>query len=86
MPSRRMTQTFDDLTRMVRLHGVNGDPLYREYLDEILAIRNDEALIPFGCKILQSPHRGRVLAASLFLAALLLSASMHHESCLHRGG
>ena len=86
MPSRRMTQTFDDLTRMVRLHGVNGDPLYREYLDEILAIRNGEALIPFGCKILQSPHRGRVLAASTVLAAPLLLAPMYRERRLHRGG
>ena len=42
----RLRQTSDDLTRMVRLYAVNGDPLYREYFDEILAIRNGEAPRP----------------------------------------
>ena len=44
--SDRLRQTSDDLTRMVRLYAVNGDPLYREYFDEILAIRNGEAPRP----------------------------------------
>ncbi len=42
----RLRQTSDDLTRMVRLYTVNGDPVYREYFDEILAIRNGEAPRP----------------------------------------
>ncbi len=42
----RLRQTSDDLTRMVRLYAVNGDPVYREYFDEILAIRNSEAPRP----------------------------------------
>lgn len=44
--SDRLRQTSDDLTRMVRLYAVNGDPVYREYFDEILAIRNGEAPRP----------------------------------------
>ena len=44
--SDRLRQTSDDLTRMVRLYAVTGDPLYREYFDEILAIRNGEAARP----------------------------------------
>ena len=38
----RLRQTSDDLTRMVRLHAVTGDPVYRTWFDEILAIRNGE--------------------------------------------
>lgn len=44
--SDRLRQTSDDLTRMVRLYAVTGDPLYRDYFDEILAIRNGEAPRP----------------------------------------
>ncbi|MDE0608947.1 MAG: hypothetical protein OXH77_03410 [Anaerolineaceae bacterium] len=44
--SDRLRQTSDDLTRMVRLYAVTGDPVYREYFDEILAIRNGEAPRP----------------------------------------
>ncbi len=42
----QLRQTSDDLTRMVRLYAVNGDTVYREYFDEILAIRNGEAPRP----------------------------------------
>ena len=38
----KLRQTSDDLTRMARLHAVTGDARYREYFDEILAIRNGE--------------------------------------------
>ncbi len=41
-----LRQTSDDLTRMVRLYAATGDPVYREYFDEILAIRNGEAPRP----------------------------------------
>lgn len=37
-----LRQTSDDLTRMARLNVVTGDPVYRKYFDEILAIRNGE--------------------------------------------
>ena len=42
----RLRQTSDDLTRMARLHAITGDPVYREYFDEILAIRNGAAPRP----------------------------------------
>ncbi len=35
-----LRQTSDDLTRMVRLYAATGDPIYREYYEEILNIRN----------------------------------------------
>lgn len=41
-----LRHTSDDLTRMARLYAVTGDPVYREYFDEILAIRNGEAPRP----------------------------------------
>ncbi len=41
-----LRQTSDDLTRMVRLYAATGDPIYREYFDEILAIRNGESPRP----------------------------------------
>lgn len=55
-----LRQTSDDLTRMVRLYAVTGDPLYREYFDEILAIRNGEA--PWPEKYLEIPYWDFVLA------------------------
>lgn len=44
----RLRQTSDDLTRMVRLHAVTGDPVYRTWFDEILAIRNGEMPRPLN--------------------------------------
>ena len=41
-----LRQTSDDLTRMVRLYAMTGDPVYRDYFDEILAIRNGDAPRP----------------------------------------
>ena len=41
-----MRQSTDDLTLMVRLYAVTGDPQYREYYQEILDIRNGEAPRP----------------------------------------
>ena len=41
-----LRRTSDDLTRMARLYAVTGDPVYRDYFDEILAIRNGEAPRP----------------------------------------
>ena len=44
----RLRQGSDDLTRMVRLHAVTGDPVYRSWFDEILAIRNGEMPRPLN--------------------------------------
>lgn len=41
-----MRQSTDDLTLMVRLYAVTGDPQYREYYQEILDIRNGETPRP----------------------------------------
>ncbi|HEX5923035.1 MAG TPA: ATP-binding protein [Baekduia sp.] len=41
-----MRQSSNDLTRMVRLYVTTGDPRYRRYYDEILAIRSGEAPRP----------------------------------------
>ena len=41
-----LRQTSDDLTRMARLYAITGQDNYREYFDEILAIRNGEAPRP----------------------------------------
>src|SRR5262245_37148346 len=41
-----LRQSSDDLTRMARLYVVTGDPRYRQYFDEILAIRDGHAPRP----------------------------------------
>ncbi|MCE2490945.1 MAG: hypothetical protein J4G17_13400, partial [Anaerolineae bacterium] len=41
-----LRQTSDDLTRMVRLYAATGDPVYRDYFEEILDIRNGIAPRP----------------------------------------
>ncbi len=45
---------------MVRLYAINGDPRYREYFDEILAIRNGDTPRPDG--YLDVPYWDIVLA------------------------
>ncbi len=55
-----LRQTLDDLTRMVRLFAATGDPVYREYFDEILAIRNGES--PRPERYFEVPYRDIVLA------------------------
>ncbi|MBJ7331429.1 MAG: response regulator [Solirubrobacteraceae bacterium] len=44
--SDQMRQTSNDLTRMVRLYVITGDPDYRKYYDEILDIRAGDAPRP----------------------------------------
>jgi signal transduction histidine kinase/CheY-like chemotaxis protein/HPt (histidine-containing phosphotransfer) domain-containing protein len=44
--SDQMRQSSNDLTRMVRLYVTTGDPRYRRYYDEILAIRRGAARRP----------------------------------------
>ncbi|MGI9100677.1 MAG: hypothetical protein ACR2H2_19675 [Solirubrobacteraceae bacterium] len=41
--SDQMRQSSNDLTRMVRLYVTTGEPRYRRYYDEILAIRRGAA-------------------------------------------
>src|SRR5262245_9049118 len=41
-----LRQSSDDLTRMARLYVVTGDSRYRQYFDEILAIRDGQAPRP----------------------------------------
>lgn len=43
-----MRQSSNDLTRMVRLYVATGDSRYRDYYDEILAIRNGTAPRPLN--------------------------------------
>ena len=43
-----MRQSSNDLTHMVRLYVATGEPRYREYYDEILAIRSGDAPRPLG--------------------------------------
>ena len=54
-----LRQTSDDLTRMIRLYAVTGDPLYSEYFHEILAIRNGES--PRPAKYFEIPYWDIVL-------------------------
>jgi signal transduction histidine kinase/CheY-like chemotaxis protein/HPt (histidine-containing phosphotransfer) domain-containing protein len=44
--SDQMRQSSNDLTRMVRLYVTTGEPRYRRYYDEILAIRRGQAPRP----------------------------------------
>src|SRR5688500_3494747 len=44
----RMRQSSNDLTRMVRLYVSPGEPRYRQYYDQILAIRAGDAPRPRG--------------------------------------
>ncbi len=37
-----LRQTSDDLTRMARTYVVTGDPIYEQYFQDILAIRNGQ--------------------------------------------
>ncbi len=73
-----LRQTSDDLTRMARLNAVTGDPVYREYFDEILAIRNGEAPrpeqyfeIPYWDIVLSSGERPTAFGESVSLRELL---------------
>ncbi len=55
-----LRQSSEDLTRMVRLYAITGDPVYKDYFDQILAIRNGEQARPD--QYFQIPYRDLVLA------------------------
>lgn len=57
-----LRQTSDDLTRMARLYASTGEERYREYFDEILAIRNGEA--PRPDLYFEAPYWDFVLATN----------------------
>ncbi|MEA2139512.1 MAG: two-component system, NarL family, sensor histidine kinase EvgS [Solirubrobacteraceae bacterium] len=58
--SDQMRQSSNDLTRMVRLYVTTGEPRYRRYYDEILAIRRGRAPRP---RDYDSSYWDRVLGA-----------------------
>ena len=53
-------QGINDLTDMVRLYALTGDTLYRDYFDEILAIRNGD--LPRPVNYFEIPYWDIVLA------------------------
>lgn len=55
-----LRQTSEDLTSMARLHVVTGVPRYRDYFEEILAIRNGES--PYPGNYVTQPYWDLVLA------------------------
>ncbi len=75
-----MRQSTNDLTRMVQLYAATGEPRYRDYYEEILAIRNGSAPRPldydgsFWDRVLAHGKSGIVYAASRALPALMRDA------------
>ena len=82
----RLRQTSDDLTRMVRLYAVNGDPVYREYFDEILDIRNGIAprpreyfSVPYWDIVLNSGERFGQPGPAVPIRTLARNARLYDE-------
>ena len=78
-----LRQTSDDLTRMARLYAVTGDQVYREYFDEILAIRNGAAPrpeqyfeIPYWDIVLSTGERPTAFGDSVSLRDLLRDVNL----------
>lgn len=81
-----LRQTSDDLTRMVRLYAASGDPLYREYFQEILDIRNGLALrpeqyfdIPYWDVVLATGERPGAAGAPASIQSLMQRAGLTAE-------
>ena len=81
-----LRQTSDDLTRMARLHAVTGEPQYREYFDEILAIRNGDVprpdlyfQVPYWDFVLAINHRLGEAGDAVAIRTLLESAGISNE-------
>ena len=79
----KLRQTSDDLTRMARLHAVTGDARYREYFDEILAIRNGELprpeqyfTLPYWDVVLAGGERPMAPGETKALRALFTEAGL----------
>ena len=81
-----LRQTSDDLTRMVRLYAATGDPVYREYFEEILDIRNGVAPrpvsyyeIPYWDIVLASGERPTAPGAPASIQSLMQQAGLRAE-------
>ena len=81
-----LRQTSDDLTRMARLYAVTGEPQYREYFDEILAIRNGDAprpdlyfQVPYWDFVLAINHRLGEAGDAVAIRTLLENAGISNE-------
>jgi signal transduction histidine kinase/CheY-like chemotaxis protein len=75
-----LRKSSDDLTNMVRLYVSTGQPRYRRYYDELLAIRNGYAPRPrdydaaFWDRVLSQGKRGVVYGPPKALTALMVKA------------
>lgn len=81
-----LRQTSDDLTRMVRLYAATGDPVYRDYFEEILDIRNGVAPrpesyfeIPYWDMTLASGDRPTAPGAPASIQSLMQQAGLRPE-------
>ncbi len=81
-----LRQSSDDLTRMVRLYAVTGDPVYREYFEEILDIRNGLAPrpeqyfdIPYWDIVLATGERPGAFGAPVSIQTLMQRAGIRSE-------
>ena len=81
-----LRQTSDDLTRMVRLYAATGEPVYREYFQEILDIRNGLALrpeqyfdIPYWDVVLATGERPGAANAPVSIQSLMQRAGLTEE-------
>ena len=81
-----LRQSSDDLTRMVRLYAVTGDPVYREYFEEILDIRNGLAPrpaqyfdIPYWDVVLATGERPGAFGAPVSIQTLMQRAGLRNE-------
>ncbi|MDE0608946.1 MAG: hypothetical protein OXH77_03405 [Anaerolineaceae bacterium] len=82
-----LRQTSDDLTRMARLYAITGEDSYREYFDEILAIRNGEAPrpdlyfeVPYWDFVLATNHRLGETGEAVAIRTLLERAGVTSAS------
>ena len=81
-----LRQSSDDLTRMVRLYAVTGDPVYREYFEEILDIRNGLAPrpeqyfdIPYWDVVLATGERPGAFGVPVSIQTLMQRAGLRNE-------
>lgn len=81
-----LRQSSDDLTTMARLYVTTGDDIYKEYFNEILAIRNGEKARPLDYQqvywdfVLSSKKRPRPFEKKIALIDLIDSISSSNEA------
>ena len=83
-----LRQTSNDLTLMVRLYSITGNPQYREYFDEILDIRNGNERRPVRyfdapCRdvVLDTGERRGKAGEAVMRHAARDAAGRHGENC-----